>query len=283
MEARRPALAFPVGVRVPLPVGASGVLALAFVTYTLWAGDLRQSLTVLLVFGGLFVTSVVARIARPEQRIGRLVQAGYPLLFWPLLYQQAVDTVMLDPTRYIDPVLMRFDVGIVPWTTACLGGPVEELASLFYVSYYLLLPLGFLLAWRRSADDASRYTTALLVAFTACALLWLVVPAGGLHAGGSPTGPAYGPFTMVARSIYAANPHFAAAFPSSHVALSVAAAAMLHRSGRGRWVFLWALGVAIATVVGQYHYSLDAVAGWGVGWLASRRAGCETDWVPGSG
>ena len=268
-------MALPIAVRPSLAAAASGILALAYFTYASWAGDLRHVVDVLLVFGGLFVTTVAMRAARVEGTIGRLIQAGYPLLFWPLLYEQAVRTVMLRPDRYVDPVLMQIDSLVVRGTTVLLGGPIEELASLFYVSYYGMLPLGFLLLWRRDPTQASRYTTSLLVAFTGCALLWLAVPAGGIHPGGCPTGPAFGPFTELAHSVYAANPHFAAAFPSSHVALSVAAAATLRRAGAGRWVWLWALGVALATVVGQYHFSLDALAGWIVGLFAARRAQAE--------
>jgi membrane-associated phospholipid phosphatase len=253
------------------------LVALTYVTFGLWAEDVAATVGALLVFGGLFVTSVVVRASHPERLLGRLVQAGYPLVFWPLLYQQAVDIVLLEPARYVDPVLARLDAFVLPWTTAMLGGPMEELASLFYVSYYVALPLGFFAAWRRDPETASRYSTAILVAFVGCALLWLAVPAGGIHPNGCPTGTAWGPFTSVARFVYATNPHYAAAFPSSHVALSVAAAYALHRAGYGRWALVWAFGIALATVVGQYHYAVDAVAGWAVGWFAARRVWAETD------
>jgi membrane-associated phospholipid phosphatase len=280
LEAQRRVLTLQDAARMPLAVSASGMLAAVFPTYALWAGDLRHAATALIVFGGLFATSLAVHVGRPERWLGRLVQAGFPLLFWPLLYQESVETVMLARGRYVDAVLMRFDAWLFQWphgvpSAALLGGPIEELASLFYVSYYAALPLGFLALWRWNARLATRYTTAILTAFAACAILWLVVPAGGLHPTGGPTGEPWGPFTAIARMIYANHPHFAAAFPSSHVALAVAAAAALRCAGYGAWVYLWALGIALATVVGQYHYSLDAVAGWGVGWLAARRAWAE--------
>ena len=127
MDARRSSLALPVTVRVPLPVGASALLFLAYVTCAAWLGDAHQAVAALLVFGGLFLTSVAVTVAHPRKGIGQWVQAGYPLLFWPFLYQGAVDVIMLDRSRYVDPLLMQVDAFVLPWTTALLGGPVEEL------------------------------------------------------------------------------------------------------------------------------------------------------------
>ncbi|MEQ1505675.1 MAG: phosphatase PAP2 family protein, partial [Myxococcota bacterium] len=248
-RARAAATAVELPRRVPLALTLSMGLLIVYVGYAALYGDARHVLGALLVFGGLLATGLAARMGRPGPAVGRLVQAGYPLLFWPILYQQAVETVMLTPHRYVDPVLLRFDAVLFGWphgvpTTALLGGPIEELANAFYTSYYVGIPVGFFWLFRQDPDQARRYGTAVLTAFAGCALIWLVIPSGGLHPTGGPTGAAFGPFTEVARMVYATNPHYAAAFPSSHVALATAAATTLHLSGRGRVGYLWAAGIA---------------------------------------
>lgn len=202
-----------------------------------------------------------ATALRREQSL-RLSELVAVFILWPLLYQGAIGTVMLEPHRYVDPWLARADalllsrtVGPPSWP---LGGPVEELANAFYVSFYLVVPLTMLwLWWRRGAEAAARYTTAFLGAFTACALAWLLVPAGGYHPHGNPASDPFGPFTLIAHTLYERNPHYAAAFPSSHVALSAVAALALVRSGAPRAWLAWVAGVAFATVYGQYHYAVD--------------------------
>ncbi len=176
--------------------------------------------------------------------------------------------MQLEPGRYVDTLYRSLDTRILgsagppPWP---LGGPMEELANLFYVSYYAAIPVGLYLAWRWAGEEgALRYGLAILSTFAACALLWLALPGGGYHPDGYPHSAPYGPFTHIAHTMYAADPHFAAAFPSSHVALSAAAVGVL---GAGAW--LWVAGVAFATAYGQYHYLVDAPAGLIVGLLGS--------------
>jgi membrane-associated phospholipid phosphatase len=58
-----------------------------------------------------------------------------------------------------------------------------------------------------------------------------------------------------------------AAFPSSHVAASVAATAAALREWRaiGRTLVVPTVLLALGSVYGQFHYAIDAVAGLGVG------------------
>ena len=72
-----------------------------------------------------------------------------------------------------------------------------------------------------------------------------------------------------------------AAFPSSHVAVSVAATAAALREWRalGLALVIPTTLLALGSVYGQFHYGVDALAGLGVGlavaagaWLAARQA-----------
>lgn len=216
-------------------------------------------------------------------RLG-LVEAGWPLLLWPFLYLGAVRVVEHVPWSF-DPQIARLDralLGPIGWR---LGGPVEELANLVYVSYYVVVPLGFAwLWWSGRRARAAAYTTALLGAFLACALAWLVVPAGGPHPNGAPESAAFGPFTAFMRHVYAANPHHVAALPSSHVAVATAATVVAVRSGAPRIGLLWPLAIGWATIFGQYHFALDTPPALVVGVLSAsfalRQRARTVGWVP---
>jgi membrane-associated phospholipid phosphatase len=257
-------------------LGSSLALVVVYVPYAATFGEIRHVAEALATFGGLLMTGIAASLSQPARPLGRFVQAAWPVAWWPVLYPQAVAVIELDRSRFLDPVLFRIDAALFGWSggvpsPTLLGGPLEELANAFYVSYYVGIPLGFLLIWRRSVPHAVRYGSAILVAFATCAVLWLAFPSGGLHPSGGPTTPAWGPFTAFARQVYETNPHYAAAFPSSHVALAFAAAsAMLRVDRKALWAIVWAVGVALATVIGQYHYTVDAVGGAVVGaWAAA--------------
>jgi len=226
---------------------------------------------------GLAVLCPLAAMRWGERRrVARWVGLGWPIVLWPAMYDGAVRIVTAYPERYVDAWLAAADRVIFlgnPPDRWPLGGPVEELANLAYASYYLVIPACALWAWRRRGDEAlARYGLALVATFGACALLWLVAPAGGYHPTGCPPGEPWGPFTALMRWIYARSPHYAAAFPSSHVALAVAAAALIVRLGGPRWLWPWALAVAWSTVQGQYHYGIDTPPAIALGIVGARWA-----------
>lgn len=251
----------------------AAVLCLVFLVAGVVAGLRDETGWAFYVAGGaitpfvalVLIAALMARMGE-RPRFLALLRAGYPLAFWPLLYTGAVEIVQLFPERYfdegvahLDAILLGYDGPVPAWQ---LGGPVEELASLLYLSYYVVVPLGFFWAWfRRGPVAATGYSLAVLVAFTVCGLVWVLLPTGGHYLDGAPDDPPWGPFTAIARSIYAANPHYAAALPSSHVAISVVTAAMVGRLGGSGWLWFWTAGVAWATIYGQYHYMLDTPTG----------------------
>ena len=216
------------------------------------------------VLAPLLVLVCVAAVAhhRSEQAPGPFAALA-PIAMWPLLYDGFVQVASLRPDRFIDRALAHADAtlfhrlpGPPSWP---LGGGMEEVANLFYASFYFVIPGAMLAIWRaRGTEAAARYSLSVLVAQALCGALWLLFPAGGYHLSGSPLSAAAGPSTALVRAIYAANPHYAAAFPSSHVALATVAALMLVWNDGSRAWPLWSLGIAFATIYGQYHYAVDA-------------------------
>lgn len=213
-----------------------------------------------------------------------------PLIAWPLVYVGFVHVASLEPSRFVDAALARLDaawmrhpVGPPTWP---LGGWMEEVANTLYASYYVVVPAtALMIARRRGLEEAGRYGVAVWATMLLCAAGWLLWPAGGYHSTGSPLDPAHGPFTAIVRALYAWNPHYAASFPSSHVAVALVAALARIRAGGTRAWLLWAAGVSFATVYGQYHYAVDtppailvAFAGFGWAYRAELRTAAEQQW-----
>ena len=246
---------------------AGGICVPAVVYAAVMGGQGEHMLLPLAVGLGTISTSAQAASVRQAS----FLSVAWPALWWPLLYSASVDAAEVAPDRFVDPYLARLDarflrLGPDRMPAWALGGAWEEVANVFYISFYAVIPLALAWAWLRRGEVAAlRFGLGLLATLAACSTLWLAFPAGGYHSTGSPTSAAWGPATAIARAVYATHPHYAAAFPSSHVALSVSTAALLGLHGAGWGWLAWALGVSFATVYGQYHYLVDVPPGWAVG------------------
>ena len=197
----------------------------------------------------------------------------YPLLTMPLLY---AELQLLNQSvfggRYFDDV-------VIGWERAMFGGePARELAAampwvwlseslhLAYVSYYLIIyapPL--LVAWHRGHEAARQAVFTLSLVFFAHYLFFVWFPVEGPRyrfpapGGDIAGGPVYG----LTHTLLEAGSSRGAAFPSSHVGVSVAATMICWRMLRPLTpvVGLLTAGLAVGAVYGGFHYAIDAVAG----------------------
>lgn len=225
-----------------------------------------------LVTAPLFALGVALLDGRQALPFMATVRACWPVFAATPVYFSEVAVLQLDRGRYIDARLARADEwlglyrdGEPVWPT---GGLLEELANAWYATYLAVPFIVLWVAWRYGPTEATRASTALVFASCLCGFVWLALPAGGYFEGGSPQDGAFGPFSALIHGTYARFPHFAGAFPSEHVALTVALTSVLGRQ-RGAWVWLWPLGIALSTVLGRYHFATDALAGWAVGLAAA--------------
>lgn len=138
-----------------------------------------------------------------------------------------------------------------------------------YLAYYPVLygsPLGLWLAGRR---DASRHTIfAIMMTFYLCYAAFLFFPVAGpryafdtAHNAATEVWPA-----RLAAWLLDHGDSWGAAFPSSHVAAAVVATGMALRHWRrfGLTLLPFTTGLILATVYGQFHYAVDALAGLAV-------------------
>ncbi|HEX6135290.1 MAG TPA: phosphatase PAP2 family protein [Longimicrobiales bacterium] len=214
------------------------------------------------------------------QRAVRGVADWSPLLLIPLLYKElAVLNRAVHGGRY-------FDDTIIAWEQAMFGGqPSREWAAALphlalseplhaaYLSYYFIIfvpPLLLFLSGRRAAFRAGLF--ALMLAFFTHYLFFIYFPVQGPRYLFPPPGGelANGFFHQLAHRVLEVGSAQGAAFPSSHVGVSVAQTLVVWRyMPRIAPIFaVLTLGLALGAVYGGFHYATDAVAGVVLGTIA---------------
>ena len=154
--------------------------------------------------------------------------------------------------------LVRFDAGFGLRAVPTALAQVSELA---YLLCYPLIPAAFTMVWARGdAADVTRFWVAVLVSGYACyaSLPWLVSRPPRLREQECRSANQVGEINVfVLRRVS----HELNTFPSGHVAVSCAAAAMLAAvSPATALVFgVVATLIAVGAVAGRYHYVTDVV------------------------
>lgn len=213
-----------------------------------------------------------------------------PLLCIPLLYTElAVLNRAVHDGNY-------FDSTIIAWEQALFGGqPSQEWAaaapSLWiseplhaaYLAYYFIIfvpPLVLYLRGQR--PEFRRMAFAVMLSFFAHYLFFIYFPVQGpRYLFPAPGGElAAGPFYQLAHRVLEAGSSQGAAFPSSHVGVSVTMTLLTLRYMRGAVipVALLTVGLALGAIYGGFHYAIDAVAGVLLGVIAYAAARPLYDW-----
>ncbi len=209
----------------------------------------------------------------------------YPLLLIPLLYGE------LEPLNravyggeYFDPLILR-------WEEILFGGqPSQVLAPVFpslllsevlhaaYLSYYVIIfgpPLFLYLTGRLEAFRHVVFTVMLV--FILHYLFFIYFPVQGpRYLFPAPDGVvATGFFYQLSHRILEAGSSQGAAFPSSHVGVAFAQAALAVRflPRLAPLIFVLATALALGAIYGGFHYATDAVAGLALGLIGVAVAG----------
>jgi membrane-associated phospholipid phosphatase len=227
------------------------------------------------------LAAIVWLATRPSLPPGlALLRRWYPVLSLLWLYGEVGALRHLVVPADLDPLVAGWDAAIFrgePHLALPRALPAWALEALHgvYASYYLLLFVPGLLATRRAAESVRRYVAVLNAAMLAHYLAGILVPVSGPVARRPEVIPPGELFIPMMDALYALFDRGGMAFPSTHVAASVIAAAFA-----GRWfprarLWLWALAAAVAfsTVACCYHYAIDTVAGAATGALALALAG----------
>lgn len=264
---------------------------------------LRLAERVLVAYASIIVVTAVVRAQAVPGNWGVAVgHALIILLLWLVAKQSARSWVvtlrellplLLLPALYASLDVLNaggrpiYDRVVLGWEEALFGGqpsrdwwhryPSPFWSTLLHGVYLLYYPLvalpAFALAWHKDWDALRLFVRNVVVTFCFCYLVFAFFPV---------TGPYYqfrhpaGPFveTPTARLVYASlvgGSSYGAAFPSSHVAATLAAGIAAWKGWRALGVVLVlpVLLMPIATVYCQMHYALDALAGVALGILVS--------------
>lgn len=227
-----------------------------------------HALLIVLVF-----LAAEARRASPDSKPCLLAE-WYPLVVLTAVYA-SVDLVN-GPRAAAG---LSHDVMVQGWEAAAFGrqfaydwsrsrspSMVSWPLSLSYLGFFPLVVIAPAALWWRGHIVRARQTIfGISLAFFTCYLIFLLFPvAGPTYLWGWPTDGAHaGLPSRLVRDLIDGGDSWGSAFPSSHVAASMAAAILAFRNWKllGWILFPFAVGILIGVVYFQVHYAVDAIAG----------------------
>ncbi|MFQ5679142.1 MAG: phosphatase PAP2 family protein [Gemmatimonadota bacterium] len=247
------------------------------------AGGRLGALLAVVHVGGAAAVFRLTSTALPERSGWRFLRAVYPLALTPLLYVELAALNDFVSPGYFDATVQRWEsavFGLQLSMEAARWWPavwVSEFFHVGYFSYYFLVPLAAVAAFRRGgAGSAHRVAFAACLAFFFSYLVFCFFPVAGPRYVFPPIGgaAAEGSFYRLVHALLESGSSRGTAFPSSHVAATTAAVLGTRRvSRRWFWVLLLPLlALTAGTVYGRFHYGVDATAGLLVGIAAHSTA-----------
>ena len=239
---------------------------------------------VALVFGGLsgagvagahaVIVFAITRLAawRPRRGLGGVVRAAWPALLTPALYAELAVLNRFFTERYFDATVQRWDAlifgaqpsvelsALLPWVA------FSEVLHLGYFFYYAIIPIALLGVYRtRGFDALHRAALAVTAAFFVCYLIFIFFPVAGPRYEFARIGGDIGEGALyrLVHGILESGSSKGTAFPSSHIAASLAAIIAAGREDP-RWFRLLIvpqIALTAGTVYGRFHYGIDALVG----------------------
>jgi membrane-associated phospholipid phosphatase len=248
--------------------------------FTLWrwpAGLLMAGLLPVGLALLALTAAVLAPRARRDGALGQLLGEFYPLILTVALYTHVG---LLNAARGVahDAVVQGWETALfgsqpsLEWIRARPWPAWSTVMHAAYLSYYLILTLAPGAPWLTGHRDAARRTLFLMMTtFYVCYVAFLAFPvAGPRYRFPLPQNEATAvPLALFTHRLLAAGSAWGTAFPSSHVAVAVVAGGCAWRASRplGAVLLPGAALLAVATVYGQFHYAVDALAGAALGGL----------------
>ena len=244
--------------------------------------DLRLSKVELGLLLGAHVLLIILVLLAAEARRQAAGKPSFLAEWYPLVVLTAVygSVGLVNAPR--EAAGLSYDAVVQGWEAATFGRQVAHEwsrdpnstavswpLSLSYLAFFpVLIAAPALLWWRRRHECARQMIFGITLTFFTCYILFLLFPvAGPPYLWGWPLDPRHTrlPARMVQDLIDNAD-SWGSAFPSSHVAASMAAAMLGLRMWRplGLMLLPMAVAICIGVVYFQVHYAIDALAGFGI-------------------
>lgn len=235
---------------------------------------------ILLVWPLPIVGNALAHSSARVQHTVRAIADWGPLLLIPVLYKElAILNRAVHDGAYFDDTIIAWEQAIFAgqpsrdWAAALPELWLSEPLHAAYLSYYFIIFVPPLLLYLRGRTAEFRTGVfALMLAFFTHYLFFIYFPVQGPRYLFPPPGGelANGFFYQVAHRALEIGSAQGAAFPSSHVGVSVAQTLIVWRflPRLTPVIALFTLGLALGAIYGGFHYATDAIAGLLLGTLA---------------
>jgi membrane-associated phospholipid phosphatase len=228
-------------------------------------------------------------------RYPRLLRVPFdwlPLLLIPLLYLELAPlNMMVHGGHYFDSIILSVEHAVfgMPSRDLAVHFPklwLSEILHAGYLSYYFIIFLPPLYLYATGRHDAFRRAVfTVLLSFFMHYLFFIYFPVQGpRYLFPAPTGViAQGHVFQLTHRLLEAGSSRGAAFPSSHVGVSVTQTLSMMRFAPGLVPVLAILTILLANgaVYGGFHYATDATCGLLLGTLAMVIAPRVYDWLGG--
>jgi membrane-associated phospholipid phosphatase len=224
--------------------------------------------------------------ARPTlRRAVRRLADWLPILCIPLLYTElAVLNKAVHDGRYFDDAIIALEQAIFrgqpsqEWAASAPWLWLSEPLHAAYLAYYFIILAPPLVLYLRGRTPEFRHVAfAVMLSFFAHYLFFIFLPVQGpRYLFPAPGGElAAGPFYQIAHRVLEAGSSQGAAFPSSHVGVSVTQTLLTLRylPGAAPLIGLLTIGLSFGAIYGGFHYAIDAVAGLILGVMVFYAAG----------
>ena len=247
---------------------------------------------------GLYLLVTAPTLLPGPWTTGHVVLAGLHFTVCALCLQQAHGpedlgwlsswaALILIPLFYTEIALLNQSFGagyhdslVLSWEGFLFGSPATELAGkypypllseslhLAYFSYYPTVYIPPLILFFSRRHEAFQTTVVTLLATASvCFVFFVYFPVQGPRYFGPPESIPGGPIRALTLSILENGSSRGAAFPSSHMAMTVCQAMvqLRYQPPIGILVTLISVGVGVGAVYGGFHYAIDMLAGAVVG------------------
>jgi membrane-associated phospholipid phosphatase len=201
--------------------------------------------------------------------VARTVGDLLPLLVAPMLYGEVPLLIGALGSSYRDLLVQRWELALFGQhpsrvLATIMPNPAwSELLHIGYLAYYPAIFVPPLLLYARGERRGYAQTVmALTVAYVLCWAIFAVMPVEGPRYLWTPNAPD-GPARRLTVAILAAGSSRGAAFPSSHMAVSVVQTVLAFRwqPKVGAILALVSVLVGLGAVYGGFHYGVDIIAG----------------------
>ena len=247
---------------------------------------------------GLYLLVTAPTLLPGPWTTGHVVLAGLHFTVCALCLQQAHGpedlgwlsswaALILIPLFYTEIALLNQSFGagyhdslVLSWEGFLFGSPATELAGkypypllseslhLAYFSYYPTVYIPPLILFFSRRHEAFQTTVVTLLATASvCFVFFVYFPVQGPRYFGPPESIPGGPIRALTLFILENGSSRGAAFPSSHMAMTVCQAMvqLRYQPPIGILVTLISVGVGVGAVYGGFHYAIDMLAGAVVG------------------